>query len=349
MLIDSKIYKLDIESIVYQSSIDWNYFRHKSFLISGATGLIGSLLVSSLAYANSVYNLDLKLHLIVRNIDKANRLFGNTDKKLIFIQSDIENFKEYNENIDFIIHAASQTSSKGFIEKPVETFNTTLHGTMNMLEIAKRNKIQKCVFLSTMEVYGTPADDQKITEDMSVSVLPSNVRNCYPISKIASENLCCSYASEYGIDVAVLRLTQTFGAGVDYNDGRVFAEFARCAIETRDIVLKTKGETKRSYLHTVDAVTAIVNVLMNRNKQYDIYNVANENTYCSIYSMAQIVANECSGGKIKVVFDEQDISKFGYAPTLHMNLDTKKIQSLGWKPKTGLKDMFDSLITFMKE
>ena len=72
----------------------------------------------------------------------------------------------------------------------------------------------------------------------------------------------------------IVRLTQTFGTGVSYNDGRVFAEFARCVIEQRDIILKTKGETKRSYLYTADAVTAILTVLLN-GETGAAYNAAN--------------------------------------------------------------------------
>ena len=154
-------------------------------------------------------------------------------------------------------------------------------------------------------------------------------------------------ASQYGVPSKVVRLTQTFGPGVQYNDGRVFAEFARCAIEGRNITLHTKGETKRSYLCTEDAVNAILTVLL-KGQDGEAYNAANEDTYCSIYEMAKLVANECAGGKIKVVIEETDASTFGYAPTLHMNLDSKKIRHLGWEPKDGLLDMYSKMIDSMK-
>ena len=86
-------------------------------------------------------------------------------------------------------------------------------------------------------------------------------RSSYAESKRACESLCTAYVSQYNVPAKVLRLTQTFGPGVKYDDGRVFAEFARCVIEGRDIVLHTKGETKRNYLFTEDAVDAILTVL----------------------------------------------------------------------------------------
>ena len=145
----------------------------------------------------------------------------------------------------------------------------------------------------------------------------------------------------------VLCLTQTFGPGVEYSDGRVFAEFARCSIENRNIVLHTKGETKRNYLYTVDAISAILLVLL-KGQAGEKYNAANEDTYCSIYEMAQMVAND-SNNNIMVEIQETDAEKLGYAPVLHMNLDTTKLCDLGWRADTGLTEMFRNLISYMKE
>ena len=221
---------------------------------------------------------------------------------------------------------------------------TAVEGTVNMLEFARANNAKGFVYLSSMEVYGTPSTDEKIDEKHSTNLDTMSVRTCYPESKRMCESLCASYASEYGVPAMVVRLTQTFGPGVEYNDGRVFAEFARCAIEGRNIILNTKGETKRNYLYTEDAADAIFTVLANGTAG-EAYNAANEDTYCSIYEMACLVAEECAGGRIEVEIRERpDAAKLGYAPTLHMNLDTSKLRSLGWQPVTGLADMYRNMI-----
>ena len=221
---------------------------------------------------------------------------------------------------------------------------TAVEGTVNMLEFARANNVRGFVYLSSMEVYGTPSTDEKIDEKHSTNLDAMAVRTCYPESKRMCESLCASYSSEYGVPAMVVRLTQTFGPGVEYNDGRVFAEFARCAIEGRNIVLNTKGETKRNYLYTEDAADAIFTVLA-KGKPGEAYNAANEDTYCSIYEMACLVAKECAGGKIEVEIRERaDAAKLGYAPTLHMNLDTSKLRSLGWQPQVGLADMYRQMI-----
>ena len=125
----------------------------------------------------------------------------------------------------------------------------------------------------------------------------------------------------------------------------MFAEFARCAIEKKNIVLKTKGETERDYLYTDDAVSAILTVLLN-GKDGEIYTAANEETFCSIYEMAKLVADM---GGVDILIEEQDISKMGYANTLHMDLDTSKLRNLGWKPQVGLEEAYRRLIRSMKE
>ena len=129
----------------------------------------------------------------------------------------------------------------------------------------------------------------------------------------------------------------------------MFAEFARCVIEGRDIVLKTKGETKRNYIDVADAANAILTVLLNGTAG-EAYNVANEDTYCSIYEMANIVAAEFGNGKVGVKIEENtDVEKLGYAKTLKMNLSTAKLQSLGWKPENSLKTFYSKMIEYMKK
>ncbi|KRN50212.1 nucleotide sugar dehydratase [Kandleria vitulina DSM 20405] len=344
MFDSNKYVNADIEQIVNNEAIDWNQFVNKSVLVTGATGLIGTLVVKALLAR------DIKVYAAIRNEEKAKKIFNDflDNDKLQFVIMDIMKFDTFDFDVDYIIHTASQTSSKLFVEKPVETINTTLKGTQNILSIAKEKAVKGMIFLSTMEVYGTPSTDEKIREDHPTNLDTTVVRNCYPISKRMAENLCTSYAKEYDVPVKVLRLTQTFGPGVLYNDGRVFAEFARCAIEGRDIVLHTKGETKRNYLYVADAVASIL-IALTKGEAGQAYNVANEATYCSIFEMAELVANDIAKGNIKVKVEvEEDLSKFGYANTLKMNLDTTKIQSLGWKPEKDLKQMFDNLSMYMK-
>jgi len=347
MLTDSKIFKQDIDKIMGTAGRLASKLSG-DILITGATGLIGSQLAYALLESKKL-NPDLRLHLLVRSREKAERLFGDALKDAEVIVGDVTTFDSYDGNLDYVIHAASQTASKEFVTHPVEVTYETLTGTKNLLALAKEKNVRKFVYLSTMEVYGTPQTDEKIREDRELTTRSDKARNCYPLSKILCENLCLNYFSEYGLNTVVLRLTQTFGAGVNYNDGRVFAEFARCVVENRDIVLKTLGETKRNYLYTADAVKAILLVLTKDEANGEIYNVANEDTYCSIAEMAEMVAEEIAGGKINVKYELSDTESRGYAPTLKMNLATDKLKALGFKAETGLCEAFGNLIEWMRE
>ena len=146
---------------------------------------------------------------------------------------------------------------------------------------------------------------------------------------------------EYGVPAVSIRLAQTFGPGVDYNDKRVFAMMTRNAMDGKDIVLATKGTSRHPYLYTAQAVTAVLTVLL-KGEPGETYNAANPSTYCSIFEMGEMVAREVAGGKISVRVDENgDASKYP-APS-YLNMDISKISALGWKPEHDLVWMYKRL------
>ena len=348
----SQIEREDLSAVVADPAIQWERLEGKTILVSGATGLIGNALVKALLYGGSCMQKPPKVIALVRNPEKAAVLFRAQlacGSPLSFKQWSAEQPLEMDGPVDFIFHCASQTSSSGFVQTPVETIRTSYYGTETVLKFAREKRVEHVVYLSTMEVYGTPQDDRKIDETYVGQIDPLKVRSCYPESKRLCENLCVSYASEYQVPASVARLTQTFGPGIASTDGRVFAEFARCAIAKRDIVLRTKGETKRNYLYTADAVRALLLIAL-KGQSGQAYNVANEDTYCTIYEMAQLVAEIIGKNKIAVRIElEEDLSKYGYAPVLHMNLDTTKLCQLGWRPQVGLQAMFERMIAEFRE
>lgn len=332
----------------WTDKMDLTKLNHKKILITGATGLIGRTIIEMLLEWNQKSNGRIQILALVRNVQKAEDIFKNIKTEyLSFVVCDICDVDIEERGINYIIHGASVTSSRMFVDKPVETIMTAILGTKGILELARVNPVKSMVYLSSMEVYGYPQTEEKIAEEHGTDLNPMAVRSGYPESKRMCENLCASYFKEYGVPSKVIRLTQTFGEGVEYSDGRVFAEFARCVIEGRDIILKTKGETKRNYLYTKDAAKAILTVLLN-GEDGEAYNAANEETFCSIYEMAQLVADRCADGKIRVCVEENDISQYGYAPVLKMNLDTGKLRGLGWTPHYNLQQMYEMMIADMR-
>lgn len=350
LLSDDKIIQKDLNDIINIDFINWDLLRNKTVLVTGATGLIGSQLVMSLLNANAEKNLDLKVIAVVRNKQKAEKIFKYADdKSLEFIVQDILKPFNIESTVDYIVHGASMTGSKDFVDYPVETIKTAIQGTENILELAKEKSIDGMVYLSSLEVYGVvDFSIDKVTEDMFGTIDPMSVRSSYSEGKRMVECLCSSYASEYKIPIKVARLCQTFGAGVNYSDNRVFAQFARSIIEGKDIVLKTDGSTERNYCYIRDAIAGILTLLLN-GESGQAYNIANKDTLISIRGMAEMLIEKYPESGSKLVFDiAEDATKLGYNPKVKMNLDTQKIEKLGWKAEVGLEVMFEHLIESMK-
>ena len=329
--------------------IAWNMLEGKSILITGATGLIGSQIVFALDQYNQLNDGKIKIYALVRNVEKAEKIFENHGEYVKVVVGDIRSAIAIEDEIDYIIHGASMTSSKEFVDYPVETILTGMTGTDNVLRFAREKNVKSMVYLSSLEVYGVTDPDKKSVKEAEYGYIDQLVpRSSYSEGKRMAECLCISYGHEYGVPVKIARLSQTFGPGVSYSDNRVFAQFARCAIEGENIVLKTKGETFRNYCYIRDAITGILCVLL-KGKSNEAYNIANKETGINICDMAHLVADNIAQKQINVVFDiAEDLSKFGYGPTIKIALDTDKIEKLGWKAEVGIKDAFERMINSMR-
>jgi dTDP-glucose 4,6-dehydratase len=337
--VDNKIWQEDIELIANNKILA--EFKNSSFLITGTTGLIGSELVFSLLCANRVKGLNNKIYALVRNENKARELFKKVINDLNFnlIIQDVAEPIKIEEKIDYIIHCASVTSSKDMVEKPVDTILTMFNGTKNVLDFALKDN-SKVLYLSSLEAYGIINSEVEIKEDELGYIDLTNPRSSYPESKRMAENLCASYSSQFGLDIKIARLTQTFGAGISKDDNRVFAQFAKSVIEKRDIVLHTKGETVRNYCYLTDAVIALFLIL---KKGKGVYNVANKNAKISIKDMATLIAQKYG---ISLKFEIDEINR-GYNPTVKIALCSDNLEKLGWSAEVGLEEMYGRLIKYL--
>lgn len=335
------IQQQDIEAFVQSFTLK-DELKDCKFLITGATGLIGSSLVHCLLA------IDRNVHIVapVRNKEKAERLFKDNLGQLELIECPLT---AYNENeigkVNYIVHCAAPTASRFFVEKPVETFDFILNSSQALLEYARKNPVKGFVYLSSLEVYGEILDDsQMVNEQVQGYLDPMSVRSSYPMAKRAVENLCCLYAAEYGVPAKVARLTQTTGAGITRDDNRVIAQFARLVAQGQDIVLHTTGESARPYCYLMDCISAILFILLKGNPG-ESYNVANEETYISARGMAEYLKQHFNPSiQIRVELN----GSMGYAPATKQRLSAQKLRNLGWEPEYPLHRIFERLIAYLK-
>lgn len=322
--------------------------RGKTIMVTGATGLLGSSAVRALLRIDQQRQLGLQVIGVARDEDKFRNIFGTGEespKMLLHDFSQPGDLADAPEHCDYILHFASPTASRFFVDHPVETVCTVLNGTETMLRYAlSRQSVM--VDVSTLEVYGTISDDSHpLTEDCQGYVDPMAPRSSYPLAKRMAENLCKDYQAEYGLKVRVARLAQTFGAGVSRDDGRVFADFARHIVHGENIVLHTTGELSRCYCYTTDAIEALLYILL-RGTDGEAYNVANETSYISIIDMARMVC-QCFAPQLKPVVELKE--GMGYSPTTKLRLCCEKLRKLGWQPHLSLEQMFERLIMSFQE
>ena len=311
-----------------------------SFLITGATGLIGSTLVHCLL----ALKRGIRITCPVRSLEKARAMYGDEYEQIHFVECNLVDYLNglnAQDSFHYIVHCASPTAGKFMTEHPVETYTLAIDSTRVILEYARNAGTKGVVYVSSLEYYGQNFDDSLITEDKQGYVDGTDSRSSYPLGKRAAEYLCASYSLEYSVPAKIARLTQTFGAGVSADDNRVFAQFARSVIAGQDIILHTTGESAKPYCYTTDCISAILYILL-KGANGEAYNVANEDTYISIRDMAQYLCEEFNPKCSVKVEPRPDM---GYAPVTKLHLSTEKLRNLGWMPKYGLREMFESLIS----
>lgn len=310
------------------------------YLITGATGYIGSMLL------NRILEEGQTADVIVRNAEK---LVCKDTANVNIISADITDEKailSISGKYDYIIHCAAPTRSAYMISNPVEVIKAIVHGTVHILNLARRCEIESMVYLSSMEVYGQIdcLNGKRVKEEELGYIDAGNIRSCYPIAKLMAENLCHSYHTEYGVPVKIARLAQTFGRGIRETETRVFAQFANAVRTGSDIVLHTEGNSMGNYCDIDDAVEAILFILK-KGKNAEAYNVVNEKNTMSIRDMAEMVAGKIADGKIKVVYNLQNSQRTGYAADTGLRMSGEKLRELGWEAKAGLEEMYRKMLS----
>lgn len=338
-MINNDIYRSALERVVPEIAIE-----DGKILVTGASGLIGSCIIDLLMLANN-HGQAYDVYALCRNAEKLRKRFSAFEKlsSLHFVEQDICKPLDSAISYDYIIHGASNADPQNYAKYPVETMLINLEGAKNILNYCKDHPSTKALMMSTFEVYGNAGKDVYAESDSGIVDL-NMIRSCYPESKRCMEILTRCYVDEYGVNAVIGRLCSIYGPTMAKDDSKAHAQFIRNGLNGEDIVLKSKGEQRRTYCYVIDAITGLLCVL-EKGTAGDAYNIANENAIVSIAEVAKKIA-ELSG--TKVVFSLPDeLEKKGFSKPQNCILKNDKLKSLGWSGtytiERGLRETLDIL------
>lgn len=323
-------------------------YSGKTILVSGATGLIGARIIALISRLHNEYDNSIKGIGLYRNESKLNKMMPVVPGGIEFCRWDMdENQVPEIGQYDAIIHCAGISGGKKMhLKDPRRFFTTNIGSTQKLLDYNAQHCKAPFLFVSSYEVYGDVQQETPFKEDYPCKVDTFAIRSSYAEMKRMCEMMCCMWSSQHGFDSYSVRLTSTFGKGVEYGDPRFFAEFARCIIENRDIILKSSGGTVRSYLDADDAATAMLYVIA--SGQNGNYNLTNMHNAISIRDIAQRMI-DVSGSEIKLKFDiADDVTQLGYRKEGCTLMDATKLMNLGWQPVYTLDETIGKLIQSMR-
>ena len=305
-------------------------------LVTGGAGFIGSHLCRHLLErGRSVLCVDN-----LSSGSESNVAELMPDGRFKFVNHDIANFV-CTDDISAIFNLACPASPVQYQKDPVATTRTAVLGTMNMLETARRNN---CPMLqaSTSEVYGDPHVHPQ-TEDYWGNVNPVGVRSCYDEGKRCAESLCMDYHRQYGVKVKVIRIFNTYGPRMAFNDGRVVSNFVAQSLNGEPITVYGDGAQTRSFMYVDDLVDAMFRVMRTPDDFTGPVNIGNP-CETSVLTLARKIVS-MTGSRSEIILRDLPLDD----PQRRRPDISLAIRTLGgWQPIVPLEVGLQKTIEYMK-
>ena len=304
----------------------------KTVLVSGCCGFIGQNLVSKLVENYNIIGIE--------NFFSSNRWvlkkFDNYNN-FKFIEGDICEKINIQDKIDIIYNLACPASPPRYKSNPIFTLKTNFRGTLNLLELAKKNN---SIFIqaSTSEIYGDPEIHPQV-ETYRGNVNTIGVRSCYDEGKRIAETLCYEFRNIYDVQTRILRIFNTYGPGMDIDDGRVISNFMVNSIEKKPLNIYGDGSQTRSFCYVDDLVNGLIKAI--DIDFSDPINLGNDNEI-SLKKLSSKFIDKFHAKKI--IYSELSEDD----PKLRKPDITKAKKILNWKPVTDLDDGLQRTFNYFK-
>ena len=303
-------------------------------LITGGAGFIGSSLSKRLLReGNEIWCLD---NLSTGHMENIADLME--DPHFHFLRHDIT--APVDISVEQIYNLACPASPRHYQQAPVQTAKTCFLGALNMLELAKK---YNAVILqaSTSEIYGDPLVHPQ-TEDYKGNVNPIGIRSCYDEGKRIAETLFFDYERQYGANVRVVRIFNTYGPNMAHNDGRVVSNFIIQALKGKRITIYGDGSQTRCFCYVDDMVEALVRMMNNRSGFAGPVNLGNpvEMTVKELAEKIVQLTDSSSSLEYRELPQDDPVRR---KPDISL---AKKM--LNWEPKISLEEGLKETIAYFK-
>lgn len=312
-----------------------NYALRKRVLVTGGAGFLGSHLIDKLlARGDEVICADNLFTGTKRNIYHL-----HDNPRFEFIRHDvtIPLFIE----VDEVYNLACPASPIHYQLDPVQTTRTSVHGSINMLGLAKRLRCR--IFqASTSEVYGDPSVHPQ-TEDYWGNVNPIGPRACYDEGKRCAETLFFDYRRQYGLEIKVARIFNTYGPRMHPNDGRVVSNFIMQALRNEPITIYGEGTQTRSFCYVDDLIEGITRFMDSEADFTGPVNIGNPVEFSMIELAEKVIALTKSRSAIErrpLPIDD---------PKQRLPDITQAKTKLGWQPTINLEEGLRRTIEYFEK
>lgn len=338
MLFGSTIFK----NILLRLGIFWLdyglfllYYGLMNILVTGGAGFIGSHLSEELlSRGHKVFCVD---NLFTGSLENIKNLSKNPNFK--FIEHDIIEPLFVDEKIDQIYNLACPAAPEHYQHNPVRTIKANTVGMINVLGLARKHGA-RILQASTSEVYGDPEVDPQ-SEGYRGNVNTVGPRACYDEGKRCAETLCFDYMRMHGMSIKVVRIFNTYGPRMAFNDGRVVSNFILNALKGDSLRVDGDGNQTRSFCYVDDLVQGIILMMESDKNETGPVNLGNPVEFTIKFLAEKII--ELTGSKSKTVFT----GKYREDDPMQRRPDISKAKKvLDWEPtvdlETGLKKTIEN-------
>ena len=306
----------------------------KSILVSGGAGFIGSHLCRRLLEeGNKVYCLD---NLYTGKLDNIRDLANYS--QFIFLEQDVQ--EEIDVEINQIYNLACPASPVHYQYNPIQTIKTSVVGSLNMLELARKYK-GTVLQASTSEIYGEPLVHPQLESSWG-NVNPICIRSCYDEGKRCAETLMVDYYRYYGVNTKIVRIFNTYGPQMDIRDGRVVSNFIVQALKNQDITVYGDGSQTRSFCYVDDLLDGLIKMMNTPNFKGPV-NLGNPSERTVLELAEKII--EMTGSRSKIVHKSlPDDDPTRRKPDIELAKS-----KLGWEPKVSIEDGLAKTIEYFSK